>query len=108
MQNVLINVIEKGPGKTATTPGIIAGGKTGTARIAEKQGYTSNRYNASFFGFANDLNHAYTIGVLVRHPTKPYSYYAAQSALPMFKDVVDILINEEFLTPIHNQTSTNN
>ncbi|EOJ1183937.1 hypothetical protein ACM11Y_001101, partial [Campylobacter jejuni] len=37
-----------------------------------------------------------------RHPTKPYSYYAAQSALPMFKDVVDILINEEFLTPIQD------
>ncbi|EAI5029268.1 penicillin-binding protein 2 [Campylobacter jejuni] len=110
MQNVLINVIEKGTGKKAITQGIIAGGKTGTARIAERQGYTSNRYNASFFGFANDLNHAYTIGVLVRHPTKPYSYYAAQSALPMFKDVVDILINEEFLTPIqdNNQTSTNN
>ncbi|HDV7431657.1 TPA: penicillin-binding protein 2 [Campylobacter jejuni] len=110
MQNILINVIEKGTGKKAITQGIIAGGKTGTARIAERQGYTSNRYNASFFGFANDLNHAYTIGVLVRHPTKPYSYYAAQSALPMFKDVVDILINEEFLTPIqdNNQTSTNN
>lgn len=69
MQNVLINVIEKGTGKKAITQGIIAGGKTGTARIAERQGYTSNRYNASFFGFANDLNHAYTIGVLVRHPT---------------------------------------
>lgn len=100
MQQVLINVIEKGTGKKAITQGIIIGGKTGTARIAERQGYTSNRYNASFFGFANDLNQAYTIGVLVRQPTKAYSYYAAQSALPMFKDVVDILINEEFLTPI--------
>ncbi|EAH8733455.1 penicillin-binding protein 2 [Campylobacter coli] len=107
MQKILIDVIEKGTGKKATTQGIIVGGKTGTARIAERQGYTSNRYNASFFGFANDTKHNYTIGVLVRNPTKPYSYYAAQSALPMFKDVVDILINEDFLTPIiteNNQT----
>ncbi|MGJ9414963.1 peptidoglycan D,D-transpeptidase FtsI family protein [Campylobacter coli] len=107
MQKILIDVIEKGTGKKAITQGIIVGGKTGTARIAERQGYTSNRYNASFFGFANDTKHNYTIGVLVRNPTKPYSYYAAQSALPMSKDVVDILINEDFLTPIiteNNQT----
>ncbi|EAI2049385.1 penicillin-binding protein 2 [Campylobacter coli] len=107
MQKILIDVIEKGTGKKAITQGIIVGGKTGTARIAERQGYTSNRYNASFFGFANDTKHNYTIGVLVRNPTKPYSYYAAQSALPMFKDVVDILINEDFITPIiteNNQT----
>ena len=107
MQKILIDVIEKGTGKKAITQGIIVGGKTGTARIAERQGYTSNHYNASFFGFANDTKHNYTIGVLVRNPTKPYSYYAAQSALPMFKDVVDILINEDFLTPIiteNNQT----
>ncbi|WP_342251900.1 penicillin-binding protein 2 [Campylobacter coli] len=107
MQKILIDVIEKGTGKKVITQGIIVGGKTGTARIAERQGYTSNRYNASFFGFANDTKHNYTIGVLVRNPTKPYSYYAAQSALPMFKDVVDILINEDFLTPIiteNNQT----
>lgn len=100
MQNILINVIEKGTGKKAYTQGIIIGGKTGTARIAERRGYTSNRYNASFFGFANDASHSYTIGVLVRNPTKPYSYYAAQSALPMFKDVIDILINEDFLKPM--------
>lgn len=100
MQNILIDVIEKGTGKKAYTQGIITGGKTGTARIAERQGYTSNRYNASFFGFANDATHSYTIGILVRNPTKAYSYYAAQSALPMFKDVVDILINEDFLKPI--------
>lgn len=105
MQKILIDVIEKGTGKKAITQGIIVGGKTGTARIAERQGYTSNRYNASFFGFANDTKHNYTIGVLVRNPTKPYSYYAAQSALPMFKDVVDILINEDFLTPIITENS---
>ncbi len=103
MKKILINVIEKGTGKKAQTRGIIIGGKTGTARIAEKQGYTANHYNASFFGFANDEKHSYTIGVLVRNPTKLYSYYAAQSALPMFKDVVDILINEDFLEPLKEE-----
>ncbi|MDL0102796.1 penicillin-binding protein 2 [Campylobacter felis] len=100
MKQILINVIEKGTGRRARTEGVIIGGKTGTARIAERKGYTSNRYNSSFFGFANDATNSYTIGVLVRNPTKPYSYYAAQSALPMFKDIVDILINENFLSPM--------
>lgn len=99
MQKMLINTIEKGTGKKALTQGLVLGGKTGTARIAGKGGYTSNRYNASFFGFANDANNAYTIGVLVRNPTKPYSYYAAQSALPVFKDTIDILVRESFLKP---------
>lgn len=103
MQQILINVIEKGTGKKAITEGVIIGGKTGTARIAERKGYTSNRYNASFFGFANDATHTYTIGVLVRNPTKAYSYYAAQSALPMFKDTVNILIKESYLKPIKTQ-----
>ncbi len=97
MQKILINAIEKGTGKKAITQGLVIGGKTGTARIAGKGGYTSNRYNASFFGFANDAKSAYTIGVLVRNPTKPYSYYAAQSALPVFKGTIDILVNEGFL-----------
>ncbi|WP_251822806.1 penicillin-binding transpeptidase domain-containing protein, partial [Campylobacter jejuni] len=40
MQKILIDVIEKGTGKKAITQGIIVGGKTGTARIAERQGHT--------------------------------------------------------------------
>ena len=101
MKQILINVIEKGTGRRARTEGIIIGGKTGTARIAERKGYTSNRYNSSFFGFANDATNSYTIGVLVRNPTKPYSYYAV-TKLPcrLFKDIVDILINENFLSPM--------
>lgn len=107
MQKILIDVMEKGTGRKAITQGITIGGKTGTARIAERQGYTSNRYNASFFGFANDANHSYTIGVLVRNPTS-HKYYAAQSALPMFKDVIDILINEDFLTPVIENNQSKN
>lgn len=97
MKKLLVSAIEKGTGKKALTQGLQIGGKTGTARIADKGGYSSNRYNASFFGFANDQNSSYTIGVLVRNPTKAYSYYAAQSALPIFKDTIDILTEEGFL-----------
>lgn len=108
MKKMLIAAIEKGTGKKAAIKGLEIGGKTGTARIADKGGYSSNRYNASFFGFANDQNNSYTIGVLVRNPTKAYSYYAAQSALPIFKESVDILINEGFLSVNLDENSIKN
>lgn len=105
IKNILIATIQKGTGRKAYTEGLIIGGKTGTARIAERGGYSSTRYNASFFGFANDSTNAYTIGVLVRTPKKAYSYYAAQSALPIFKETIDILVKEDFLKPqIASQT----
>ncbi|TQR53765.1 peptidoglycan D,D-transpeptidase FtsI family protein [Campylobacter troglodytis] len=99
LRRILISTVEKGTGRKAYTKGLVVGGKTGTARIAQKGGYTGNRYNASFFGFASDDKTGYTIGVLVRNPTKAYSYYAAQSALPLFKDAVDLLVKEGFLEP---------
>lgn len=100
MKQLLSLAIDKGTGKKAAKQGLIIGGKTGTARIAERQGYSGKRYNASFFGFANDSNASYTIGVLVRNPTKPYSYYAAQSAVPIFADTIEVLVQDGFLKPL--------
>lgn len=96
IKNILVATTER---RKIDIEGIEIGGKTGTARIAEKGGYGSSRYNASFFGFANDADNAYTIGVLVRNPRKAYSYYAAQSALPLFRQSIDMLIQEDFLKP---------
>lgn len=97
MKQILIKVVNEGTGKKAKTPGLEVGGKTGTARIAKtkEKGY-SELYNSSFFGFANDNNATYTIGVLVREP-KQGSYYAAQNALPIFKEIVDLLLEENYL-----------
>ncbi|WP_069632811.1 peptidoglycan D,D-transpeptidase FtsI family protein [Campylobacter pinnipediorum] len=97
MKRILIKVVEKGTGQKAFTHGLEVGGKTGTAHIA-KNGVYSNTYNGSFFGFANDdFGHNYTIGVLARNPKKKYYYYGAQSALPVFKRTVDLLVNEGYL-----------
>ncbi|MDL0087932.1 peptidoglycan D,D-transpeptidase FtsI family protein [Campylobacter gastrosuis] len=99
MKSVLIKVVEKGTGKKALTPGLEVGGKTGTAHIARK-GVYGNIYNGSFFGFANDKKgNAYTIGVLAREPKKKYYYYGAQSALPVFKKIVDLMVAEGYLMP---------
>ncbi|WP_169763756.1 peptidoglycan D,D-transpeptidase FtsI family protein [Campylobacter mucosalis] len=100
MKWVLIKVVEDGTGKKARTPGIEVGGKTGTAHIASRSGGYANLYNGSFFGFANDKKgNSYTIGVLAREPKKKYYYFGAQSALPVFKKTVDLLVSEGYLVP---------
>lgn len=75
--------------------------KTGTAHIATSGGYSDKRYNASFFGFVNDISgNNYTIGVLVREPMKPYPYYyASWSALPIFKNTVELMVENGYLKP---------
>ena len=51
-------------GVKAKIDGLMIGGKTGTAHIAENGVYV-RKYNSSFFGFANDSKNRFTIGVLV-------------------------------------------
>ncbi|WP_170000189.1 penicillin-binding protein 2 [Campylobacter sp. RM9328] len=100
MKRILIKTVDKGTGIKAQTPGLEVGGKTGTAHIAVGKGGYSNTYNGSFFGFANDSKgNSYTIGVLARNPQKPYYYFGAQSALPVFKKAIDLMVEEGYLVP---------
>lgn len=96
MKKILVKTVVKGTGQKAITPGLVIGGKTGTAHLVEKGRYV-HKYNTSFLGFANDDKHRYTIGVVVRQPQK--NHFASQTAVPVFKKTVDILIQEGFLTP---------
>ena len=41
----------------------------------------------------------YTIGVLVREAKKRKAYFAAQSAVPVFKEIIDKLVENGYLTP---------
>ncbi|HDX8144434.1 TPA: penicillin-binding protein 2 [Campylobacter fetus] len=103
MKRILIKVVEsnKGTARKARIQGLSIGGKTGTAHIATSGGYSDKRYNASFFGFVNDISgNNYTIGVLVREPMKPYPYYyASWSALPIFKNTVELMVENGYLKP---------
>jgi cell division protein FtsI (penicillin-binding protein 3) len=96
MKKILIKTVNKGTGKKAITPGVEIGGKTGTAHIVEKGKYI-HKYNTAFMGFANDALHKYTIGVIVVKPKT--SHFASQTAVPVFKNAVDIMIEEGYLEP---------
>ncbi|WP_457743641.1 peptidoglycan D,D-transpeptidase FtsI family protein [Sulfurimonas sp.] len=96
VKKILIKTVNKGTGRKAITAGLIIGGKTGTAHIVEKGRYVS-KYNTAFIGFADDKKTNYTIGVVVIQPKK--SQYAAQTAVPVFKKAVEIMIGDGYLKP---------
>ncbi len=97
VKKVLIKAVKDGTGAAAHYEGLEIGGKTGTAHIAEKGRYV-RKYNSSFFGFANDKKHKYTIGVTVVEPNEHF-YFAATSAVPVFKRLTDLLVEFDYLKP---------
>lgn len=99
VKNTLVKVVNEGTGKMAQVQGITIGGKTGTAHIAQGGKYVS-KYNSSFFGFANDeKGNEYTIGISVFEPNEAEAYFAARTAVPLFREVVNLLIKENYLKP---------
>ena len=98
VKRVLVKTVREGSGRAAGIEGLEIGGKTGTAHIAEGGRY-ENRYNGSFFGFANDEHNSYTIGVLVREPKKPHHYFGSVSAAPTFGAIVRKMVEEQYLVP---------
>ncbi len=99
IHDILIDVVQNGTGKKARYPGLVIGGKTGTAHIA-KNGRYVREYHSSFYGFANDkYGNKYTIGVLVIKAKKYRKYFASQSAVPTFKTIVRLLVEQGKLKP---------
>ncbi|CAA6818752.1 MAG: Cell division protein FtsI [Peptidoglycan synthetase] (EC [uncultured Sulfurovum sp.] len=105
VKTILQDVVKRGTGVKAQYSGLEIGGKTGTAHIA-KNGRYVREYHSSFYGFANDKQgKKYTIGVLVIRAKKRYKYFASLSAVPTFKNIVSILVNQGHLTPDANETT---
>jgi len=97
IHDILLEVVKRGTGVKTQYPGLEIGGKTGTAHIA-KNGRYVREYHSSFYGFANDkFGHKYTIGVLVIRAKKRYKYFASQSAVPTFRNIVQILVEQDKL-----------
>jgi cell division protein FtsI (penicillin-binding protein 3) len=93
MKKILIETVEKGTGKNAKMQGLEIGGKTGTAHVVKSWRYIKE-YNCSFVGFVNKDKKSYTIAVLVQEPQT--SQYASETAVVVFKGVVDILVQKSY------------
>jgi len=99
IKQILRKTVLQGTGVKAQIDGLYIGGKTGTAQISVKGNY-KKLYNSSFFGFADDEKHSFTIGVTVIKPTT--KHFASQTAVPVFKEIVEVLINNAYLKPNQN------
>lgn len=78
-------VEEDGTGTRARIPGIMVGGKTGTAQKADETGRYGHERLASFVGFAPIDRPKYLILVMVDEPQK--NSYGGVVAAPVFKHV---------------------
>ncbi|MCL9685615.1 peptidoglycan D,D-transpeptidase FtsI family protein [Legionella maioricensis] len=76
-----------GTGKSARVPGYRVAGKTGTARVAGKDGYKDRRYTASFMGIAPVSKPKFVVIVIIHEPSRK-GYYAAAVAAPLFAKVM--------------------
>lgn len=76
-----------GTGRDARVPGYRVAGKTGTARIAGKEGYKDRKYTASFIGIAPVSKPKFVVVVIVHEPSRK-GYYAAAVAAPLFSKVM--------------------
>lgn len=87
MRRMLAAVIESGTGTAAGLDGYSAGGKTGTAQIAENHHY-SGKYVSSFIGMAPAEKPQFVILVAVTAPTRG-GYYGGVVAAPVFKEIAE-------------------
>jgi cell division protein FtsI/penicillin-binding protein 2 len=80
----------------------IVGGKTGTAQVPNpKGGYFSNVYNGTYLGFVGGNKPEYAIAIFVTTPTVN-GYAGSYGAQPIFGNIVHMLINESYVSPIGN------
>lgn len=86
-------VSEGGTGMRASLPGFRIAGKTGTSQMVDSHTgkYSKKRHIGSFIGFALNVNPKIVIFTSLVEPQG--SYYAAQTAVPFFNEVMRSVIS---------------
>ena len=87
--SMLEAVVQEGTGKSAMIAGYRVAGKTGTAILAGKKGYTEKNYMSSFVGIAPVSNPKIIVAVFINEPNKHKGYYGAAVAAPLFAKVME-------------------
>lgn len=97
--SMLEAVVEKGgTGRRARIKGYRVAGKTGTSRIAVRDGYAKDRHIASFVGIAPVSKPKLIVAVVIREPRQK-SYYATVVAAPLFAKVMAGALSVEGILP---------
>lgn len=93
---MLVSVVEQGHAKSAKSDKYYLGGKTGTAQIAGKGGYVTDRTNHTFIGFGPSRDPRFVIFVKFDSPQRAW---AESSAGPVFKDTADFILDYYKIQP---------
>jgi cell division protein FtsI (penicillin-binding protein 3) len=80
-----------GTGARAAVKGYQVAGKTGTSYIASNKGYDTNRYIASFAGFAPAEAPQYVVAVALWEPDYEH-HFGGRSAAPIFAQIMQHLL----------------
>lgn len=101
LSKMLTSVIEKGFGNGAKIPGYYLAGKTGTAQVplTRGRGYDKNKTIQTFLGYGPSFNPQFLILVKLDNPKVSQS---SLSAVPMFKELAQYIINYWKIPPDYN------
>lgn len=88
---ILKGVVERGTAKKAQISGVSVAGKTGTAQKVENGRYSSNKFFASFIGFAPVENPQLSVIVMFDDPHP--DHFGGTVAAPVFRDIVADSLN---------------
>ncbi|HWD69103.1 MAG TPA: penicillin-binding protein 2 [Solirubrobacteraceae bacterium] len=87
LRSMLRNVLtDQGTASGAAIPGYDMAGKTGTAQIADKGGYSKTQFMSSFIGMVPASNPKLVVSVVVDQPQG--AYYGGSVAGPAFQKIV--------------------
>ena len=95
---MLAYAVEAGTGTKARIPGYQVAGKTGTARIPNRNGpgYQAGRYIASFIGFLPASDPKIVIAAIL---DRPVTQYGGVAAAPLFREVAEAAIARFHIQP---------
>jgi cell division protein FtsI (penicillin-binding protein 3) len=97
LQDCLKAVVDEGTAKEIASVNYAIAGKTGTARVADKDiSYADNAYQGSFIGYFPADKPEYTIAVVMRTKKNAKAYYGAAIAAPVFRMIADYIYSKTF------------
>ena len=104
LNTMLISVVDKGFNGVAKIPGYYLAGKTGTAQVPLQngKGYETDKTIQSFVGYGPVFNPQFLILVKLDDPKVPKS---ALSAVPIFKQLANYIINYWQIPPDYDPTA---
>lgn len=98
--------LPKATGRRAQVPGYRVAGKTGTARIAGKEGYDAKRHISSFVGIAPVSDPRVIIAVVLNEP-QGKQYYGGAIAAPVFAEILAAVMPMLGIPPDHDIAAYN-